>query len=295
MTNEELVKAIQDGVNVSGNLAALYEQCRRFLYQIALRNAWAGEVDDLVQEQYIALQDAALRYDPARDVKFLSFAAYYLTAAVFDYAVQNGRGLRLPAELRRKVYILRKVETQLTAEQGAAPTERELMDALGVSPDEFDRLRKLAEGERVLSFDAPIGEDPESATLGEMTAADEDPEEEVLDRIASEAASALLWDTVSTLPEEEAAIVRDVYRHGMTYAEAAEQQEIETAAARRVGAAAIRDLRHGTRRVQCERAADLMSFGFSSELAYSGSYASFSRSGSSSTERLALERIKRGL
>ena len=81
-TNEELVKAIQDGYREE--MPTLWEQCYRFICLQAIRwkRAWANrpsfEVDDLTQSGYFALCEAVQEYEVGRGMSFISYLAYYL-------------------------------------------------------------------------------------------------------------------------------------------------------------------------------------------------------------------------
>ena len=65
MTNEQLVIHIKAGEDVSGNMAQLWEQTRRFIHTIAARYQGQAEIEDLEQEGYLALCDAVDGYNPA--------------------------------------------------------------------------------------------------------------------------------------------------------------------------------------------------------------------------------------
>lgn len=85
MTNEELALRIQAG---EGELAGqlweqmarlVYRHCHRYFTLYGERCAHAGvTLDDLMQEGYLALMDAAQAYDPAKGFKLSSYLKYPL-------------------------------------------------------------------------------------------------------------------------------------------------------------------------------------------------------------------------
>lgn len=81
-TNEELVKAIQEGSREE--LPKLWEQCYRFicLQAIKWKRAWENrpgfDLDDLTQSGYFALCEAVQGYDIGRGMSFISYLSYYL-------------------------------------------------------------------------------------------------------------------------------------------------------------------------------------------------------------------------
>lgn len=81
-TNEELVKAIQNGQKEE--LLTLWEQCYRFICLQAIRwkKAWENrpgfEVEDLTQSGYFALCAAVQGYEIERGMSFIRYLVYHL-------------------------------------------------------------------------------------------------------------------------------------------------------------------------------------------------------------------------
>lgn len=81
-TNEELVKAIQEGHREE--MPTLWEQCYRFICLQATRwkRAWENrpgfDLDDLTQSGYFALCEAVQGYEDGRGMSFINYLSYYL-------------------------------------------------------------------------------------------------------------------------------------------------------------------------------------------------------------------------
>ena len=58
MTNEELVRLIQDGIDTKANLWELYDRNRGFIADTVGRYSAYAEMDDLMQEAYFGLARA---------------------------------------------------------------------------------------------------------------------------------------------------------------------------------------------------------------------------------------------
>lgn len=78
MTKEQLVIRIKAGENADDNMEMLYSQVRSFIHAMAWKYRGSGEVDDLEQEGYLALYPAIAGYDPDQNVKFLTYAEYWI-------------------------------------------------------------------------------------------------------------------------------------------------------------------------------------------------------------------------
>lgn len=77
------------------------EQHRPLLYSIAKRMTWAVaefglDEEDLIQEGYIGLMNAAERFDPRRGVKFVTYAFYYARVAMQRYIWRERKFHRVP-------------------------------------------------------------------------------------------------------------------------------------------------------------------------------------------------------
>ena len=51
LKNEELVKMIQNGADVTENMQQLWQQNRGFIFKIAIQYQSLSELDDLIQER----------------------------------------------------------------------------------------------------------------------------------------------------------------------------------------------------------------------------------------------------
>jgi RNA polymerase sigma factor (sigma-70 family) len=81
----------------------LVEDHLGFVRSIAARyRGYGTPMADLVQEGTIGLMQAAERFDPARDVRFTTYAAWHVRGAILD-ALDASGVIRIPRSARRRL------------------------------------------------------------------------------------------------------------------------------------------------------------------------------------------------
>lgn len=120
--NEELALQMQSGDKNAAEL--LISQNEGYLTKLAWEYTPRCELEDLKQEEALALLDAAKRFDPAYGTKLLTYATPMIEAAMANYAAQYSSSLAIPTSRYNQ---LRKV-AHLCAE-GQDMSETELVKA----------------------------------------------------------------------------------------------------------------------------------------------------------------------
>ena len=132
----------------------LVEANLRFVVSVAKQYQNRGlELMDLVNEGNIGLMKAAIKFDPSRGFKFISYAVWWIRQQILQALSEQGRTIRIPLN---QVNILNKIEharREFRQENEREPSDAELSALLDITPE------KLAESDiSTLSLDFPIGE-----------------------------------------------------------------------------------------------------------------------------------------
>jgi RNA polymerase sigma-32 factor len=95
---------------------------------------------DLIQEGNIGLMKAVKHYDPAREVRLISFAVHWIKAEIYDYILRNWRVVKIATtKAQRKLFFnLRKSRERLgwmTHDE-----KRQLAANLNVPPETVDEM-----------------------------------------------------------------------------------------------------------------------------------------------------------
>jgi RNA polymerase primary sigma factor len=151
-------------------------------------------ISDLMQEGSIGLIRAAERYDGSRGYRFSTFASWWIRASIFRTLDEASRLIRLPSRVTDAYQRLRKLRRNMTIEQGREPSERELAESAGMTPDKvrfiFEQVNR-----QVLSYDRGIDatEDPDTDSSSFLESiADPRDEEDLVDSFMKDAVLRLL-------------------------------------------------------------------------------------------------------
>jgi RNA polymerase primary sigma factor len=121
---EELVKA---------NLRFVVSYAKRY------RNAHVLFLD-LINEGNIGLIHAAKKYDPDKNVKFITYAVWWIRQAILHALSEQGGAFRLPPKRANLMYRLEKAIGAAMTEGNHMPTPDELAIELGVTVKEVQTL-----------------------------------------------------------------------------------------------------------------------------------------------------------
>jgi len=160
------------------------------------------ELDDLVGSGAFGLIRAVESFDPAREVKFETYASHKIRGAILDEL----RNLDwVPRSVRQKARELQKTYASLSLKLGRMPYDDEVAEHLGLSIPQFEELLNEVAPLTVLSLDEQETLAGEGHTLSEVIA---DPQAvDALEALDDRQRRALLRDAIAGLPEKERLVV----------------------------------------------------------------------------------------
>jgi RNA polymerase primary sigma factor len=153
---KELGRRIQRGDHKA--LQKLVEANLRFVVSYAKRYRGLGlSFLDLIHEGTLGLIEAAKRFDPDRNVKFISYAVWWVRQAIFHALSEHTRVFRLPQKLSGQISKVGNARQQLATELNRSPTNEEVAEKTSLSLHEVEELLKVAGDD--LSLSSTVGEE----------------------------------------------------------------------------------------------------------------------------------------
>lgn len=187
---------------ISSNLWLVVKVARD--YERAARNLL-----DLIQEGNIGLLEAVKNFDPYRDVRFPSYAVWWIKAYIIRYVIANWRLVKIgTTQAQRKLFFNLKKEKDRLEREGFYPGPKLIASSLNVKESEVVEMEQRLSGSD-LSVDAPLPGDSESNLLSMLPGEGPNAEELVSLKQREEILRKSLEDFRAVLNEKERAIFEE--------------------------------------------------------------------------------------
>jgi RNA polymerase primary sigma factor len=210
---QEVARRIQDSRGTDDDaLRRLVEGNLRFVVHYAKRYRGFGvPFLDLIHEGNVGLIEAAKRFNPDRNVKFITYAVWWVRQSILHALSSQTRVFSLPQKVSAAALKFRREVASLAEALDRAPSVEEIATKLGLSASEIEALSQLGATDVSLS-DLVTGDTADGVQVGDTLEQVSVPpaEEEVMRRHLTRQLSAAL----SELDEKEREVVR--LRFGLT-------------------------------------------------------------------------------
>ena len=196
--------------------AALHELIRsytRLVVSTATRYRHYGlPISDLVQEGSVGLMQAAARFDPDREIRFSTYASWWIRSAIQDFVLRNWSIVRTGTTAAQKTlfFNFRRLRARIEEESGSSFDDAgraQVATELSVGVHEVESMEQRLAG-MDHSLNHVIGEDGESEWQDFLVDERPNPEDLIISYKDGETRSRWITEALSELPLREQRIVK---------------------------------------------------------------------------------------
>jgi RNA polymerase primary sigma factor len=156
--SEEKAIAVEARGGDQRSFQKLIESNLRFVVSMAKKYARSGyPMHELINEGNLGLIEAARRFDPDRDVRFITYASWWVRQAILAAIAHYGQVFSIPPKLKHELYRFHTKVGRLTQELGHRPSVDEISEQLDMRETDVRRMMESVPGE--VSLSVPLGED----------------------------------------------------------------------------------------------------------------------------------------
>jgi RNA polymerase sigma-32 factor len=170
---------------------------------------------DMIQEGHVGLLEAAARFEPDRDVRFSTYATWWIRASIQDYILRNWSIVRGGTSSSQKAlfFNLRRLRARLAQTTDDRPKPlifAEIAKAVGVSAGDVEMMNARLSGPD-MSLNAPVNESEGGASDRQDFLVDNVPlpDETVSETIDGERRLSWLRSALTVLSPRELRIVEE--------------------------------------------------------------------------------------
>ena len=219
-------------------------------------------MSDLIQEGHVGLLEAAARFEPEREVRFSTYATWWIRASIQDYILRNWSIVRGGTSSTQKAlfFNLRRLRAKLSQGSVAVPNQQiyqQIAVAVGVSTSDVALMDARLSGSDT-SLNAPIHDTESSTSDRQDFLVDETPlpDQAVGEVIDTERRVTWLNEAMNSLSDREVRILRErrLREEGATLESLGETLGISKERVRQIESRAIEKLKAALLRDHPDRA-----------------------------------------
>jgi len=210
MSNEEIVQELQDGIDVTLNQERLWLQNKGMIYKL-VRQCLHGDDfrnvhDDLAQQGFIGLINAATKYKQNGNAVFITYAIPFISGAMYSYIANTYNIFHIPQYMRKR---LREYDVILNDPCYKNISDSEICEIMDISEKSLANLKITKSKIDYYSLDKCVPDGDE--TLYGITSDGTNGEDAVLDVEYKRELHNTLENALSILDKKTVQMIKCIY------------------------------------------------------------------------------------
>ncbi len=160
---KHLTKAEEGELSIeiqNGNVKAMQELVRRNLkYVVSVANKFKNcglSLQDLIEEGNIGLIQAAKRFDGSRNIKFITYASWWIRQAIMHALAEQSGTVKRPVKQASNLYKIGKRYESLSQYLEREPTKAEIAEVMDLDIEQVESILRAYKTH--LSLDTPLND-----------------------------------------------------------------------------------------------------------------------------------------
>lgn len=236
----ELAERVQKGDKRAEN--ELVKANLRFVISVAKSYQGKGlDLVDLIQEGNLGLLESARRYNPNKNIKFISYAVWWIRQAIMKAISDQCRTVRVPMNQISNMRKINKISEKFEQENNRQPTVEEIQEHTNLSYEKIDL--SLASTYRSVSLETPFKDEEASCLIDVIPNSNSIPVDNDLEK---QDIIRKVDKLITTIPNRESDVVRMSFGIGvqqMSHEEIASRFGIGSERVRQIQQTALRRIR----------------------------------------------------
>jgi RNA polymerase primary sigma factor len=206
-TEAELTEITRIGANAKEQM--IYSNLRLVLKNASRYNNRGVEFIDLVQEGMLGVQKAVEKFDATKGYKFSTYAMWWIRQSMLRSIAISANMIDLPMHVTDEINRYTAVVND-RAYDGSKLSKEKISELSGLSVDKIKEIENILHQKRVISLNAPVGEDA-AGEFGDLITSNDDNDSNLGHALEQSSMIKLFLDKLEQLNPVESQIVTLTY------------------------------------------------------------------------------------
>ena len=197
-----------------------------------------AQIDDIINEGIITLLGAIDKFDPDKGVKFETYVSKRIRGMVIDLARKQDW---IPRNVRKRAKEIDLASAELSASLGRSPTDGEIAEHLGITPERYQKDAANIALSNVLSLDVLMDTREPTGYPMEIPSSDVRSQPELV--LQEREMQRALAQGIASLRENEQMVISLYYQKNLSMKEIAQVMEVSEPRISQIHSRAIQKLK----------------------------------------------------